>query len=334
MNRTLALFTLLILLLVSGCKEQNRFTLKSFDRPVEVRIERFDLDFVDMDTALIDQELLSLKQKYPLIYDYYMQEALMLPLGDSARNRDLIVNYISDSTFIGVHQKVKEVFTDIHPIEKELSIAASYLAHYFPDVYMPQLFMMVSGFNHSLIGNDSLIGIGSEMFLGSDFPLYADVTHDYLIKNMRPQQISVEVMLQVLHNNFDIDNSLDLLNAILYKGKLMYLLQVILADKSEAELMGYSPEEIEWCLRHEKQAWSTIIENKHLYSTDGLLIAKYLQPAPFTSPFTQDSPGEMGRWIGWRIIQSYMKNNPQVSLSGLMQNNNYRQLLERSGYKP
>lgn len=334
MKRTIPFLLFLVLLLNTGCKERGRFELKSFDRPVVVRIERFDLDFMEIDTAHMDQELVALKQKHPLIFDYVMEEALMLQLTDTAFNRGLIANYISDSVFIGVHQKVKEVFADIQPIEEELSVAASYLAHYFPDIYMPQLFMMVSGFNHSLIGSDSLIGIGSEMYLGSDYPLYADVTHEYLIKNMRPEHISVEVMMHVLRNNFDINNSLNLLHAILYEGKLMYLLQVILPEKTDAELMGYLPEEIEWSQHHEKQVWSSIMENKHMYSTDGLLIGKYLQPAPFTSPITQESPGELGRWMGWRIIQAYMKNNPRVTLSALMQNNNYRQILERSGYRP
>ena len=334
MKRTILFLLFLVLLLTTVCKERSRFELKSFDRPVEVSISRFDLDFMDMDTAHIDLEMLSLKQKHPLIYDYFMEEALMLQSADTAYNRSLIANYISDSLFIGVHQKVKEVFADIEPLEEELSVAASYLAHYFPDIYMPQLFMMVSGFNHSLIGNDSLVGIGSDMYLGNDYPLYADVTHEYLIKNMRSEQVSVEVMMHVLRNNFDINNSLNLLHAILFEGKLLYLLQVILPEKSDAELMGYLTEEIEWSQKHEKQVWSSIMENKHLYSTDGLLISKYLQPAPFTSPITQESPGELGRWMGWRIIQAYMKNNSQVTLSALMQNNNYRQILERSGYRP
>ena len=78
----------------------------------------------------------------------------------------------------------------------------------------------------------------------------------------------------------------------------------------------------------------SIVERKHLFSTEGILITKYLNDAPFTSYFSQESPGRCGVFIGWRIIESYMKNNPKVSLQELMNNTDYKTILEQSVYNP
>ncbi|HCC71635.1 MAG TPA: gliding motility lipoprotein GldB, partial [Bacteroidales bacterium] len=39
-------------------------------------------------------------------------------------------------------------------------------------------------------------------------------------------------------------------------------------------------------------------------------------------------------WLGFRIIESFMKNNPDVELRELMINNNYREILEEAKYNP
>ena len=77
-----------------------------------------------------------------------------------------------------------------------------------------------------------------------------------------------------------------------------------------------------------------IIEDKALFSSDMRLINSYLDEAPFTAPVSQDSPGRVGTWIGWQIVNSYMKKNNNVSLRQLANENNYQLLLQKSDYRP
>jgi uncharacterized protein YjaZ len=65
-----------------------------------------------------------------------------------------------------------------------------------------------------------------------------------------------------------------------------------------------------------------------------MVINSYLNDGPFTSEISQESPGRLGIWIGWRIIDSYMRNNKQVSLTALMANGDAQKILEQSQYKP
>ena len=60
--------------------------------------------------------------------------------------------------------------------------------------------------------------------------------------------------------------------------------------------------------------WQYLIEKDLLFSTDQLTIRKLTGEAPFTSYFTNESPGRAAVWIGFRIVESYMVKNPDISL--------------------
>jgi len=63
-------------------------------------------------------------------------------------------------------------------------------------------------------------------------------------------------------------------------------------------------------------------------------IIRYINASPTTSGFPLDSPGRTGVWIGWQIVRKYMKNFPETTLSELMQNSDYQQILNDSKYFP
>jgi hypothetical protein len=63
-------------------------------------------------------------------------------------------------------------------------------------------------------------------------------------------------------------------------------------------------------------------------------IMRFIGPAPFTSVYTNASPGRTGSWLGWQIVKKYMKKNSGVSLQMLMSDNDYQKILNDSGYSP
>ena len=96
-----------------------------------------------------------------------------------------------------------------------------------------------------------------------------------------------------------------LLDAMIYEGRILYLLAGLLDDNDAARLTGYTPEEIEWCIDNETNIWNAIVGSNHLFASDNMTLRKYIAPAPFTAPLSQDVPGRIGRWVGWRIIERY-----------------------------
>jgi len=64
------------------------------------------------------------------------------------------------------------------------------------------------------------------------------------------------------------------------------------------------------------------------------MIRKFTGEAPFTSYFTEDSPGRAVVWTGFRIIERYMRNNPGVTLKELMEMSDCQAILTGAKYKP
>lgn len=325
---------LAITLLLAGCQQKNRFRVNSFEQVVEVNINRFDLDFIALDTTDAISGLNTLGNKYPAFTDVFLTDVLMMQLTDTVENANEIKTFLQDTTFHHVHQQVKTTFDDIKGIEALFSNAYSYLRLYFPAINLPDIYFYVSGFNQQFLLTDSMLGIGSDLYLGADFPLYKDITYEYMLPGMSKEMLVPDALSILLHGKFPFGGEVNLLNTMLYEGKIRYLMEVIMPDANFELIMGYAKEETKWCRQHEKAIWTSILEQKHLYSTDYMLINQYINPAPFTSPVSNESPGKLGIWVGYQIVASYMRNNKNVGLAELMQNIEYQSILEQSLYRP
>ena len=97
---------------------------------------------------------------------------------------------------------------------------------------------------------------------------------------------------------------------------------------------GYTKEQIDWCRENEGLIWTYIIKNENLYTVDPVSIQNYIGEAPFTQGFSQeDSPGNIGPWIGWQIVKKFVGNNPGMKPEEVMKASP-KQVLEDSKYKP
>ena len=76
------------------------------------------------------------------------------------------------------------------------------------------------------------------------------------------------------------------------------------------------------------------MDKRDLFKTESLVISSYLNDGPFTLEVSQDSPGRLGIWLGWRIVESFMEHNENVSLQELMAEPDAQKILEESYYKP
>jgi uncharacterized protein YjaZ len=109
----------------------------------------------------------------------------------------------------------------------------------------------------------------------------------------------------------------------------------LLPEYTDAEKMGYTPEQIVWCQENESYIWRYFIEKEMLYSDEPKLSSRFIDPAPFSKFYLEidnDSPGRVGAWIGWQIVRSYMENN-NTSIEQLLKTD-AKQIFEKSKYKP
>jgi uncharacterized protein YjaZ len=92
---------------------------------------------------------------------------------------------------------------------------------------------------------------------------------------------------------------------------------------------------LDWARENEGQIWRYFIERELLFDTDRELSARFLDPAPFSKfrlVLDNESPGRIGRYMGWQIVRSFMEQN-DIPVAEMLQMTG-ETLFNESKYKP
>ena len=323
MNRLLAV--LLCAAALVGCRRHTRFYTDVSDVPVTVTLERFDRDLFALDSA-------ALYDKYGSFVDLYLWQVMGL------RSYGKVPGFLKDSAVQALRDDIEAVYPDLSPAEAELTTAFRYWRHYFPERELPRTLAHFSGYNQSVVAGDGVLSVSLDCYLGADYAAYqggVEGIYSYMLPYMTPRQLPQDMALGFLMTEVpEPMPGANLLENMVYYGKLMYLLKVMLPEREEPELLSYSEEQYRWAEDHERQVWNHLAERNLLFSADRITVSHYMQWAPFTTGLSQDSPGRLGWYLGLRIVENYMDNNQQVSLLNLVEEYDVQKILRLSGYRP
>jgi hypothetical protein len=297
---------------------------------LNIEIQRLDRDIFN---CPVD----SLRDKYGIFFDYYTEGILDIGNYRDSSFTEYLEMFRNDSIVKKAYGDVNRVFPDLNKLENKLVKALKYYRYYFPGRHIPKVYSYISGFNQSLILTDSVLAIGLDKYLGADYPLYRDLSFNrYISRNMYPEKIVSDYIGILIGSEWELNTrkNNDLISKMLYEGKILYATKMILPGEADSLIFGFTNDQIRWCKNNEKTMWITLIEGKRLFSSDNFMIRKLTEPAPHTAEFTHESPGKACNWIGYKIIDKYMKNNPETSLDELMGNDDYHKIFEQAKYKP
>lgn len=250
---------------------------------------------------------------------------------------DLLMQFTTDTMILNVKNLVAKEFSDFQNTEKEINKAFKYFQYHFPEKKLPTVYVYISGFNQSVVTAENIIGISLDKYLGKDCSYYQQLntTPQYKIQNMHKAKLVSDVAYAWGITEFEETNkATNLMGNIIHHGKLMYFVDAMLPKTPDSLKIGYSKAQFEFCKNNEAQMWNYVVEKKMLFSTNRMDIIRYINDGPTTSGFPAESPARAGVWIGWQIIRKYMDNHPEITLSELMQNSDYQQILNDSEYFP
>ena len=330
-------FSFALLCLLSSCGKKNRFSEVDLSNAsvVPVQIQRFDKDFFAIDTSDVASSLAVLQEKYGSFVDLYIKQIIGNPMSNE---EEIVRQFLAHPAYREFYSDCLAKYAGVSDLEAGFTTAFKYVKYYFPDIIIPDVYTHVSGFWDNVVVDEGLISIALDLYLGADYKNYEYIEgiYDYMLPNLRREKIVSDAVFWWLTTEFP-DYNIDapkLLDNMIYYGKIMYLTEVFLPNEKEEDLMGYSRQQWKWCKANEAKMWNYMIEHKHVFSTERVLATKYIDLAPFTSYFPEESPGRTGIWIGWQIVRSFMDKNRDVTLSGLMNNFSAQDILEKSGYRP
>lgn len=302
-----------------------------------VKIDRMEKDMFSMNPDSINEYTPVMLKKYGPFYSN-----LVISFINDAGIRDStyaasLKRFITDKDMRHAYDSCEKDYPDMSFLENSLTNAFKHYKYYFPDSALPRVVTVMTGFNYAMIYYNKTLAIALERYLGAknafydmlQYPMYKKVrmSKDYMLCD------AVYGWLESIFKPNEDKN--DMLSQIVHEGKIMYMEDALLPKVNDTLKIQYTAKQLQWCKENEFNMWAYIIQQKMLYSTDQVEIAKFTNDGPFTPMFNKDfCPARTGNWIGWRIVRSYMKNNPDVTIPQLMAQKSADYILQRSGYKP
>ncbi len=312
---------LVFMLLASffGCSDTNKEAEAIAKIEIELKVSRFDKEFAKA-TPL---DIPVLKKAYPYLFP--------LQYSDST----WIVK-MKDSLQIELSQEVDVKFGDFNEESTDLENLFKHLKYYFPKYKAPKVVTVISDVDYAnrVILTDTLLLLGLDNYLGKDHKFYRGIQR-YIALGLDKEYMVSDVASAFAKRVVPYPKDRSFLSQLIYYGKELYLKDRCIPFKTDAQKIGYTPDKIEWARANEEQVWRYFIEQELLYSTDNKLGLRFLDPAPFSKfqlELDNESPGRIGRYMGWQIVKAFMRNN-DLSLQQLM-SLSAEEIFRKSNYKP
>lgn len=294
-------------------------------------------DLPSFHDSIMTGNIVEIKKKYGSFFELYCRNMLHLAAPNDSMQAQLLNGFLSDKDIKNVYEKVNEVFTDseIEAIKTGLTGFFKHLKYYYPEKHIPNVVTYVSGFNYNIVTTDSVLGIGLDMYLGGNSEFYPSLSFpQYMFRKFSKEYIVRDCIKGWFQSEHDIEGvKKELLSQMIYLGKMQYYIDVMAPQMADTIKIGFTHQQFDWCTKNEEQMWAYFIEKKMLYSTNEKEYIRFVQDGATTQGFPEGSPGNTGAYIGWQIVNAYMKNN-EVTLQQLLAENDAQKILTQSGYKP
>ena len=311
---------LLIFLFFNAC--QDEFTNESDIESISVSIsfDRFDLKFYDQPSEVIPE----LKKKYPFLFPKQFSDSVWI-----SRQKD--------SLQLLLQSEVNKTFKDIELFERDVDHLFKHIKYFFPFAKTPRVITLTNNVDYQIktVYSDSLLLISLDTFLGSENHLY-DGIPTYIRKELDPKYITVQIADKFGAFIIPPVEDRTFLARMIYEGKKLYLNDLLLPHVPIEDRIVYTKEEFNWALENEKYVWQYFIEKQVLYQTQLEWVQRFIEPAPFSKFYLQldnETPGRIGSWLGWQIVNSYMTQFPETPLDELLKMS-AQKLFNFSKYKP
>lgn len=331
--------TLLIavsMLLLTGCGESNPHLVDTSNVKVEIKVKRFEKDlFALTEDSLPDQRLDELAKQYPSFFPLFVEEIIKVGAATDPALSYGVRSFLFDPDVQQVYPSCAKEFEQLDDVKADLEYGFKHFKYHFPDQPIPEFTTFYSHFNYPSAILDEQIAIPIEKYLGNKYDFYKRLgIPEYKVLSMSRKGITVDCLKGWVNETFEVDQEKKrILDHMLYQGKLLYALDVMLPEWPDSLKIGYTGAQVEWCFANEVEIWNYLVTNKMLFDNDPATQAKLIGEAPFTPGFPEGSPGRAGHWVGWQIVRAYMRTN-DVTLDELFRERDYDKILNKSGYKP
>ncbi|MBD5192374.1 MAG: hypothetical protein HDS88_05730 [Bacteroidales bacterium] len=279
------------------------------------------LAIVRVDSYLMDNDVTSLPDSMTeaeQFLDYIVNRSIT---GDT----NVVEQYKSSRAFQIFAPDVKSRFLQQDSLEQVMGVIDARLKELSGrEKGLGHLYGIINPYNVPVVTTDSTVMIGLNHYLGTDYPGYAGF-EDYKIRAKRAAHLPYDVAEAriVADNPFRSVSDPTLISRMIYWGAVANYVEAVVPDADQRELFNLTDSELEWLGNNSEKVWNRMIEQQMIYSTNPDIADRILYPAPKSFIINGDAPGMTGRYIGYLIVKSYLKNNPEATLQQMLSSELY-----------
>lgn len=236
---------------------------------------------------------------------------------------------------VGIHiAPVDSAYGDISWIEQGLGQVLGRASLSLPRISVSDAYAVISPFHQSVFTVDSALYIGLNHYLGVGYEPYGYFP-DYIRVRKIPERIIPDIAETLVRGAYPYGPSGRVLATLIYEGAVAEAVMQ-LTGRGEMDVLGYTPQQAKWLEDNESQMWKALIERKMLFSLNPDFSRSLVNMGAVTSILHPESPGAAGRFIGHRILKSYLDNYSRVPLDTMLTPGFYTSddILKNSHYNP
>lgn len=331
--RFLWLNSLIWILLLNGCSKEVEEKCSFIPDKVQS---------VSVSFSSLEDSLPSIKTKLGLVNFLSNHPAERdLVFGREAYPNDSVFintlfNRFSHPSFDTLLMETKKVFGDGSWLKQEFQNAFANVNYYYPTFRVPRVETIITGLETDLFVSDTLVVVGLDYFLGKH-ARYRPQMYEYMLRRYEKNfVVPSTILLMGIDARINLINPEDktvLADMITY-GKAYYFAKRMLPCVPDSVFIGYMAKEIAGAKANQDLIWKRLVEDEVFYNVSHQVKQKYIAERPKTLEVGEECPGRIGTWVGWQIVNEYMKHHPEVTLPELMQTSDAQKIFRESKYKP
>ena len=248
------------------------------------------------------------------IYDYHFGYILQIGRVEDSSFANAMNDYRADEAVKGMNAELTKSFHNLKS-EQNMLVDAFTRVNAMNEKwgYPKQIIWHNSLFQASIFCTETQLAIGMERYLGAESPtvksLPSEPFYDWIkVKFDRDYLVRDAVFNWFLTNVIDTEDGV-LAERMINYGKALLLTEAALPKMDKRIIARYSVDDYKWALDNEGAFWKFVVDQKLLFKTDERAATNYFNDGPFTSGLPEKAPDRLGQFLGWRIVQQYVKKN-------------------------
>lgn len=291
----------------------------------------------DIASVMENYKYMSDSARYETIADYGAELKAFMKVVSGDSISDVLLEAWSSSAPVEVFTPAADsVYPSLAPIEDALGFTVAASRNKGLHLKATRFAAVVYGRPESIMFVDSVMLIALNHYLGADYEGYS---HWPLYRRLAKTPVAMPydiaealVATAYPYSAPEADNTL--FANMLYQGALTYAKLLTVKDANLADALGYDEETLRKLDNTQQEMWRTFVARRLLYDTSSRTIDRFILPSPVLRIEELEWPARAGRYIGYRIVESYMRHFPDTSLAFLLSPEFYlsSDVLRESGY--